>query len=335
MNYNPHVFISYSQHDGDAAASLLDLLESAGVSCFLAEKSIAPGIDWDSAIRNAILQADRIIVLVTPNSKDSIWVAAEVGAAWILGKSVIPALQSIDAKELKGPLGKYQACKAETSNEISRLIQNIIGSNPKLSEPIGSLPIKVPLNTPEFLSFNESFTNPDDWNNLLKVGEWHYNTGNRSVTGKGIYRYLLSHHIYGNYPFTIKCRLTFLELFPENSEDAVNAGIILGWSVPTKARRYYHIAFSGTYIFLERIGTNDGDDYWDYEHLSKEVPFLIEVNKPYEFFIMANSENLSVYAENKELINVKIPINLIVGRLGLRPWRSILRCDLFCVEITK
>lgn len=333
MNCNAHVFISYSQHDGDAAASLLDLLESAGVSCFLAEKSIAPGVEWDSAIRNAILHADRILVLVTPNSKDSIWVAAEVGAAWILGKSVIPALQSIDAKELKGPLGKYQACKAETSNEIAMLIHDIIGSNPKLSATIRSTTSKVPSIVPEFLSFNESFSNPDDWNNLLKVGEWHYNPVNGSITGSGIYRYLLSHHIYGDCPFTVKCRLTFLELFPENSVDSVNAGIIVGWSVPNKARRYYHIAFSGTHIFLERIGTNEGDDYWDYEHLSQEVPFLISVNKTYDFVIKVNSGNLSVFSENQELINVKIPLNLILGRLGLRPWRSTLRCDLFRVEL--
>jgi hypothetical protein len=43
MSNTPTLFISYSQSDGDAAGSLLDLLESAGVQCFMAEKSIAPG----------------------------------------------------------------------------------------------------------------------------------------------------------------------------------------------------------------------------------------------------------------------------------------------------
>lgn len=92
MSKHPQLFISYSQHNGDSAAALLDVFETAGVRCFFAEKSIAPGAEWDSAIRNAIRQADQILVLITLESKDSVWVAAEVGAAWILGKSVIPAL---------------------------------------------------------------------------------------------------------------------------------------------------------------------------------------------------------------------------------------------------
>jgi hypothetical protein len=335
MGQSIKVFISYSQYDGDAAASLLELLEGVGVTCFLAEKSIDPGIEWDSAIREAIRQTDHLLVLVTPKSKDSVWVAAEVGAAWVLGKTVIPALQSVEVKDLIGPLCKYQARKAETARELELLIRHISGQRADKQRTNESLLTKLPVNFPDFTSPIESFSNPNTWNRLLKVGDWLFDTTNGAITGKGIYRYILSQHTYGPSPFTIECRLTFLELHPENSIDAVNAGIVLGWCVPSVARRYYHIAFSGTNVFLELIGNKEGNEYWDYEHLSQEVPFPLVVNQPYEFIVKVSSSDIQLLCSNKEVMRVKIPINSIKGRVGLRPWRSMMKCNHFKVEEVK
>jgi hypothetical protein len=150
-----------------------------------------------------------------------------------------------------------------------------------------------------------------------------------------MYRYLLSHYIYGSHPYTIHCRITFSDLHPENQTDAVNAGIVLGWSVPSVARRYCHIAFSGTHVFFERIGNNEGDDYWDYEHLSQEVPFPLTENQPYEFSIIVNSGNLLLLSAGQEVLKAQIPSDFIIGRVGLRPWRSTMRCDQFIAEEQK
>jgi hypothetical protein len=331
MRKQSQLFISYSQHDGDAAAVLLDVFESAGVTCFLAEKSIAPGAEWDSAIRDAIRQADRILVLVTPQSKDSVWVAAEVGAAWILGKTVVPALQGVHARDLVGPISKYHGRKVETVQQVASLIRDIAASN-KATKRVGrSVSISSKAHKDRQQAKHEEFTVRDAWEKLLKVGHWVLDDASGVFTGEGMYRYILSNNIYGPKPFKLNCKVTFLSLRPKNSLDAVNAGIVLGWSIRGVARRYYHVAFSGKEAFIELIGSNEGDEYIDYRHLTTSVPFNLVENLLYDFEVQANQESIQVLNSGRRLLDLVLPYGPLVGRVGLRPWRSSIKCEKFSV----
>jgi hypothetical protein len=75
----PHdVFISYSHKDKPIADGICANLESAGFRCWIAPRDIAPGLDWPTAISNAI-SASRVMVLVfSANSNSSKDVSREL-----------------------------------------------------------------------------------------------------------------------------------------------------------------------------------------------------------------------------------------------------------------
>ncbi len=326
------IFISYSQKDGEIAASLASRLDDAGLRCFLADKSILAASEWDTVLRNAIRNADRILVLLTPRAKDSLWVAAEIGAAWVLGKALIPALMFVEPQDLLEPLRKYQTRTVETPQQIEVLVREIKESSVKKFGHELEAAFSSSQHTLQDSDAQESFTTPDGWNQLLKVGTWEFDADTGEFVGEGMYRYVLSHHTYGHGPFTLDCRLTFLKLMPENSLDAVNAGIVLGWTTPKVARQYFHLAFSGKQLFFERIGFRGQNEYLDFEHLSHEVPFYLETNRPYDLSVRVQASKLEMFCDGRKIFDTAIEPNSLVGRVGLRPWRSMLSCQCFEVR---
>jgi hypothetical protein len=72
------VFISYSHNDKPIADAICTNLEVAGIRCWIAPRDIAPGLDWPTAISNAI-SASRLMVLVfTAHSNSSNEVSREL-----------------------------------------------------------------------------------------------------------------------------------------------------------------------------------------------------------------------------------------------------------------
>ena len=114
------IFLSYAHEDGEIAASLVSRLEDGGIHCFLAEKNIRPGEQWEPRIRDALLRSRRLLLLITPRSKDSRWVNAEAGAAWALGKPLVPALMFVEPKDLIELVNRHQARKVETPAQVQR-----------------------------------------------------------------------------------------------------------------------------------------------------------------------------------------------------------------------
>jgi TIR domain-containing protein len=86
------VFLSYGSQDQELANQLFDAIEAAGGKAFLSEKSLRPGEDFAETIRNALRKSHELWLLVSPNSLRSDWVISEWGAAWALGKRIIPIL---------------------------------------------------------------------------------------------------------------------------------------------------------------------------------------------------------------------------------------------------
>jgi hypothetical protein len=320
---NGDLFISYAQSDGDLAATLLDLFRSAGVACFLAEKSIAAGTEWSTKLRTAIRRAKFVVVLLTPNSKNSSWVAAEIGAAWILRKALVPAVRDIAFAELEGPIQHYQGRQVATRNEMDTLVKEIThalgasGTHRRQPYEAGLHPV-------------ERFATANAWDQLLKVGQWLFDAKARQISGEGMYRYLLSASTYGVTAYRLDCRLRFRSLRPESEMNAVNAGILFGWSVPASNRRYVSLTLSGRSIFVELIGFRGRDDYFDFQHISDEIPFMLEPGVPYDFSLVVDGDDLIVRCNGSMLLRTSVGGSFI-GRVGLRPWRSSMVCERFDV----
>jgi len=241
MSNRHKIFISYTQKDGDVAASLASKLDEVGLRCFMADRSILAAGEWEPQLREAMLASDMVLVLMTPRSKDSLWVAAEAGAAWVLQKRLIPALMFVEPQQLFEPLRKYQARIVETPEQTAALIrelQEIYPASPHTHTDVEDHRLSM-------VRSGESFTDPADWEALLKVGEWEIDPISGAILGEGMYRCLLSQHNYGTSAFSVHCRFTFLELRPEGGANAVNGGIVVGWNVPRQARQYLHLMFTG------------------------------------------------------------------------------------------
>lgn len=122
------VFISYAAGDSAVADELRTDLERNGLKCFMAEKDIQVATEWQDSIRAALMGSKRILVLLTPRSINRPWVLMETGAAWALGKPLIPALSHVAANELLDPIRRYQARVIETTAQRSALVNELTGT---------------------------------------------------------------------------------------------------------------------------------------------------------------------------------------------------------------
>jgi len=84
------VFISYSQPDTDCAHELVDRLEGAGISCWIAPRDIAPSSDWAAEIIDAIAAARAMILVFSVSSNQSPQVRREVERAVHKQISILP-----------------------------------------------------------------------------------------------------------------------------------------------------------------------------------------------------------------------------------------------------
>ena len=84
------VFISYSHHDAEIQAEIVEKLESAGIRCWYAPRNIQPGEEWADAITRGLKDSRALILIFTEASNDSNQVLREVGLAVDLKKPIIP-----------------------------------------------------------------------------------------------------------------------------------------------------------------------------------------------------------------------------------------------------
>jgi hypothetical protein len=87
-----NIFISYSRRDGAYANQLRAALDQLNIHGFLDQLDIAAGASWDRKIRDSILEADAVLVIVSENSIQSNYVLAELGMAWSYEKLIIPVI---------------------------------------------------------------------------------------------------------------------------------------------------------------------------------------------------------------------------------------------------
>lgn len=132
------VFFSYSSYDEHIAKELADKFREAGLRCFLSAKDLRGGAVWKPSLRDAIRQSDKILLLITPRSKDSRWISLETGAAWMLQKELIPLTQFVSPEDLGDIANDHQVRVVETEQQRVALISElqVLPKEPQVSFPV-------------------------------------------------------------------------------------------------------------------------------------------------------------------------------------------------------
>ncbi len=84
------VFISYKAEEIEEAGWVKSVLESNGISCWMAPSCIPGGSSYAVEIPNAIRQAKVFVLVLSSKAQDSQWVSREVDLAINEGKIVLP-----------------------------------------------------------------------------------------------------------------------------------------------------------------------------------------------------------------------------------------------------
>ena len=84
------VFISYKSEEFKQALAVRQALEVAGIDCWMAPDSIAPGSEYGQAITDAIRNCDALVLVLTEAAQTSTPVLSEVDLAITFKKTVIP-----------------------------------------------------------------------------------------------------------------------------------------------------------------------------------------------------------------------------------------------------
>ena len=176
----------------------------------------------------------------------------------------------------------------------------------------------------------ENFCNLHEWEKLTKIGTWEFVLPGHYIQSAGAYRYLLSQNVYGSSPFTIDAEVQFSLNSNGNyfGGQPINAGFVLGWKMQRNSFSYYHLLITGSRLMLERIGSSGGDHAADFAHLDYGFPFFINDNQPHEFRIQVLQNTIEVAVDNLFQYQFEKPAGL-EGLVGLRPWRSQMRCRRF------
>lgn len=131
----PLIFISHITEENAFALMIKKLIDAAYFNSFETFVSsdvsgILPGSPWIEEINKALKRCSLMISLCSPVSVVRPWINYEAGAAWGLGKKVIPLLHSgLKIETLKAPLSQFQALDISRDDFIPRLFKSISDIN--------------------------------------------------------------------------------------------------------------------------------------------------------------------------------------------------------------
>ncbi len=85
------VFISYASLDQTEATKLVGEIERRGIPCWISNRDIAPGADYQQSIVAAVQSAGAFLLLFTENANRSVEIPRELALAGKYRKTVVPA----------------------------------------------------------------------------------------------------------------------------------------------------------------------------------------------------------------------------------------------------
>lgn len=84
------IFISYSTIDAISAETVRDVLETNGLSCWMAPRDIPGGSNYTKEIPIAIRNCTVFVLILSQNAQNSHWVLKELDSAVNAGKVILP-----------------------------------------------------------------------------------------------------------------------------------------------------------------------------------------------------------------------------------------------------
>src|SRR5262245_29303299 len=138
-----NVFISHAHTERELAEAWNELLTGIipGVQVFYSSQTdprggIGAG-RWRDVVLHQLQNADRTLVLLTPQSVDSPWVLFEYGYARGLGRDdkIFPVLYWIDVDDAPSPVQDLQVFRGDRRDELSDLAGRIAAGSPAGAAP--------------------------------------------------------------------------------------------------------------------------------------------------------------------------------------------------------
>jgi hypothetical protein len=125
------LFISHISEEADIAALLKQIVEAdfAGQVSLFASSDIASirgGENWLDAIRQGITKSAVVLVLCSHASVQRPWVQFEIGAAWMLGKTIVPICHSgLELHDVPMPLSALEGVELGTQQGLQKLYRSV------------------------------------------------------------------------------------------------------------------------------------------------------------------------------------------------------------------
>lgn len=116
------VFVSHATPDKWIAVTFCEKLEAIGVATFRDDRDLNGGDDIPDAIRQAILDADELLVLLTPESVNRRWVLMEIGAAWVRNMRILGVRCHVEFDVIPDML---KSKKVYSINDFDRLLDEV------------------------------------------------------------------------------------------------------------------------------------------------------------------------------------------------------------------
>ena len=89
----PQIFISYSRIDTKTQQRLAEVLRKQGLNVWVDNEKLSPGNPaWEEEIEKAIIACGAVVVILSPDSKNSEWVRREISFAEQHNKRIFPVL---------------------------------------------------------------------------------------------------------------------------------------------------------------------------------------------------------------------------------------------------
>jgi hypothetical protein len=137
------LFISYSQHDKPAADRICELLEQAGIRCWIAPRDIASGVTWPTAIAEAIERCRVMLFLASPPATESRHTSRELQLADAHKVTIVPVRLNDfeltgDASYFLGNTQWFDAFPGSVDDHAGPLVsavQALLSSQPQQPSP--------------------------------------------------------------------------------------------------------------------------------------------------------------------------------------------------------
>jgi formylglycine-generating enzyme required for sulfatase activity len=132
------VFISYSSKDRDFVGRLRGDLQEAGIPIWIDQTGLKPGTrNWKETLREALREASAVLLIASPNSRQSVYVQGELAIAEMYKCSVYPIWAAgdewADSVSLDMVTTQYIDARGDTYK----------AAIPQIVEVLGQVPVKA------------------------------------------------------------------------------------------------------------------------------------------------------------------------------------------------